>query len=311
MTQVSLAVLQKAATGLDKAELKPDLIRKLQTQFLNFAKLETAARIEKFTTKYLQMDLVSFATHLDGHIAERPDQVRPILENTLKSLSKQSKIAGQKHLSLFEYEMHGKKKAPNFQFNRKEIYQIFEWYENKLKAGGLWDELDLVRDVTTVISERDWSGHQYDLVVCDEIQDLTDMQEDLLFYLVKNPNNLLLAGDTKQIINPSGFRWEETKRHFFERGLSVPELHFLTLNFRSSGSIVELSNILLDLKQEFLGVSSGEGKEEWKYKGRPPVVVSEVSEAAMLENVKEAGARRTILVRTEKAIDLQPSWKVI
>ena len=299
LPQVNLSVLRKAMKDLPNGPLNDDLVNKLQTQFVHFSNLESTASIGKFTTRHLKCDLPTFARQLRRHLEDDPDRVQAVLEQSLNTLSKQQQLAGRKHLSFFEYETLGKKKAPNFQFSRKEIYKIFEWYQQKLEQGGLWDELDLGREVTEIISERDWNDRRYDIVVCDEVQDLTDIQHDLLFSLVKNPNDLLLAGDTKQIINPSGFRWEELKRHFYERDLSVPDLRLLTLNFRSSGNIVELSNHLLELKREFLGVRAEENKEDWKYKGRPPVVVSGVSETAMLDRVSRSGANRTILVRTD------------
>ena len=295
LPQVNLSVLRKAMKGLANGPLNDDLVNKLQTQFVHFSNLESTAEIGKFTAKHLKCDLPTFARRLPRLLEDDPERVRAVVEQSLNALKKKQQIAGRKHLSFFEYETE----APNFQLSRKEIYQIFEWYEQKLGQGGLWDELDLGREVTEIISERDWNDRRYDIVVCDEVQDLTDTQHDLLFSLVKNPHDLLLAGDTKQIINPSGFRWEELKRHFYERDLAVPELRLLTLNFRSSGSIVELSNRLLELKREFLGARAEEHKEDWKYKGRPPVVISGIGEAALLDRVQLSGANRTILVRTD------------
>jgi len=196
------------------------------------------------------------------------------------------------YLSFAEYEMLGKKKAPNFRFNRGDIYRIFEWYQNKLHTGGLWDELDMMPGAVD-------PKYTYDILVCDEVQDLTDTQLDLLFHFVKNPRNIFLAGDTRQTINPSGFRWEEVRTHFYERGVEVPELKTLSLNFRSSGSIIELSNTLLDLKEKFTGRKADETREQWKYKGRPVTVVTGIDTEEMLEILKAAGADRTILVRTD------------
>jgi len=196
------------------------------------------------------------------------------------------------YLSFAEYEMLGKKKAPNFRFNRGDIYRIFEWYQNKLHTGGLWDELDMMPGAVD-------PKYTYDILVCDEVQDLTDTQLDLLFHFVKNPRNIFLAGDTRQTINPSGFRWEEVRTHFYERGVEVPELKTLSLNFRSSGSIIELSNTLLDLKEKFTGRKADETREQWKYKGRPVTVVTGIDTAGMLEILKAAGPAHAILVRTD------------
>ncbi|MCU0288137.1 MAG: hypothetical protein MUF15_17290, partial [Acidobacteria bacterium] len=200
---------------------------------------------------------------------------------------------GRNYLSFEEYEMLGKKKAPNFRFNRKDIYRIFEWYQNKLETGNLWDELDMISGITV------GPKYTYDILVCDEVQDLTETQLDLLFNFVKNPRNIFLAGDTRQIINPSGFRWEGVRKHFYERNIEIPELKHLSFNFRSSGNIIELSNTLLELKEKYTERKVDESREKWKYKGRPVAVVTGIEVEGMLKILKAAGPERTILVRTE------------
>jgi len=42
--------------------------------------------------------------------------------------------------------------------------------------------------------------------VCDEVQDFADIQLALIFSLAVSPDRVVLTGDPKQIINPSGFR---------------------------------------------------------------------------------------------------------
>lgn len=301
LPQVNISILEKAIRLIKNNEINSGLIKQLQQQFLLFSKLESLKIIDKFISKYLKTNISSFSAHIERYIQEENyrDRVLLIIDRALNKLKKQKEVVDKKYLSFLEYELLGKKKAPNFKFNRKEIYSIFEWYQNRLECDNMWDELDLTREVIKIYSEKNLENYTYDILACDEVQDFTDIQIDLMFYMVRNPNNIFFAGDTKQTINPSGFRWEEVKRHFYERGLDVPELKYLSLNFRSSGSIVELSNILLGLKEKYLGIKAEELKEEWRYKGRPAAVVSGINENDMLEILKAAGAKRTVLVRTE------------
>jgi tetratricopeptide (TPR) repeat protein len=302
LPQVNISVLERAYSAIRSKGIDPGLFRRLQEQFVLFSKLESLKAVGNFVGKYLKTSLSSFSMHLDRYLKEETSQERvlQVLDRTLHLLKRQKEVVHKKHLSFLEYELLGKKKAPNFRFNRKEIYQIFEWYQDRLEKNSLWDELDLTREVLSVSSEKGLGDYTYDMLACDEVQDLTDIQIGLLFELVASQVNVFFAGDTKQVINPSGFRWEEIKRQFYERGLEVPELRFLTLNFRSSGSIVELSNVLLELKEKYLGLKAEEVPEEWKYKGRPVTVISGIEEPDMIEILRAAGARRTILVRTEK-----------
>jgi tetratricopeptide (TPR) repeat protein len=190
----------------------------------------------------------------------------------------------------------GRKRAPNFLYDRREIYSIAEYYQNRLEAQGLWDEVDLTRSAIQNLGAQG-DAFLYDLLVCDEVQDFSDIQLALLFRLVRSCNCVLLAGDTTQIINPSGFRWEEVKDRFFERGVQVPPLICLNLNFRCVRSIVRLANSLLDLKQKLVGLSGSELREEWKFNGKPPILINGLREEQVIEMVRIMGAGQIILVR--------------
>jgi len=293
--RIDLHVLEAAAAALEKGPLPISMIKPLQEQFIFFSKRDALQAPDRLLQKYLHTDIEHFAAHIQTFmgIPEQENRLASMLRKTLQALKGKENIP---FLSLAEYESLGKKKAPNFNFNRTEIYRIFQWYQDKLETENLWDEADLIPQT---VPEK----YNCDILVCDEVQDFTDTQLNLLFKFVKNPNNIFLAGDTKQIVNPSSFRWEEARKHFYERGLPVPELKILSLNFRSSGSIVQLSNLLLQLKEKFIGKKAEETVEEWRYKGRPVTVISGIEAdgpGGILEILKNAGAQRTILTRRDE-----------
>ncbi len=292
-------VLEKAMKEIKAGKIQLSRTRQLQNQFILFSRLGSFADVAKAVQKYLKIDIQRFAANIEKFLSSDRDtqSILAILDKTLHTLKNQEQKPGQNYLSYLQYELLGKKKAPNFNFNRKEIYHLFEWYQNKLETEHLWDELDLTSMVDT-------DKYSCDILACDEIQDFTDTQLDVLFNLVRDPNFLFLAGDTKQTINPSGFRWEDVRNHFYDRGLHVPELKTLCLNFRSSGAIIELSNVLLALKEKFIGRKAEEIKEEWKYKGKPVTVVTGLTLKEMRDILAEAGAHRTILVRNEAEREL-------
>ncbi len=301
LPQVDTTILERSLRALRNRDAERSIFSHLQQQFLLFANLESLKAVPRFVEKYLQTDILSFCARMDKYIQDDAwrGRVLALLDRTLEEILKRKELAHKKYLSFLEYEFLGKKKAPNFQFNRKELYPVIEWYQHRLDSGGLWDELDLTREVLKIVHAGEGGVPAYNLLACDEIQDFTDIQIGLLLDMVRDPRHVFFAGDTKQTINPTGFRWEEVRRHYFERGLGVPALKRLSLNFRSSGSIVELSNVLLDLKEKYLGIKAEEGPEEWKYKGRPVAVVRGVHEAEMTDLLRVAGARRTILVRSD------------
>lgn len=205
-------------------------------------------------------------------------------------------------LSLEEYRSLGRKRAPNFLYSREEIYSIAEYYQERLQAEGLADEIDLCRaairflDNNPAVAER----FSYDLVVCDEVQDFVDIQLSLVLRLARSLSALAFAGDPRQIINPSGFRWEELRQKFFERGLKVPPVRTLRLNFRCVGSVVRLANALLSLKQRLVGLGGSELREDWKFQGKPPLLVTDLSEGQMARYARPQGAGRIVLVRSAR-----------
>ncbi len=202
-------------------------------------------------------------------------------------------------LALDDYLALGRKRAPNFRHDRSALYAVAVFYQERLERSGRWDEIDLARAAL-----RRWgvppAPSAWDLVVCDEVQDLADVQIALLFRLAADPRSMVLTGDPRQIINPTGFRWEEVKYRFREHGLPVPEIHRLSLNFRCVGPIVRLANALLDLKASLVGLADTESREEWKFGGRPPVVLECASEEAILTRLAERGAGQVILTRDAK-----------
>jgi|GEM_PF-595897 len=299
LPQLNVRLFETALKKIKTNQLDTGIIYSLQRQLEVFANLESAGKIEHIVQRFMNMSIASLIKNLNSISELNLSRLQNVIENILELFAKQKELTKKKYLSFLEYETLGKKKAPNFLVDRKNIYQIFKWYQDKLESNGFWDELDLARETINVLSSNDNEKFLYDLVICDEVQDLTDVQHELLFYSVRNPLNLILTGDTKQIINPSGFRWEELRQHFYSRNIKVPSLRFLNLNFRSSGSIVELSNCLLEIKTNLLGLSSDQQLEDWKYKSRPPMVVTGIKEAEMINNLKITGAKKTILVRSD------------
>ena len=225
-----------------------------------------------------------------------------ILREVLRLVEKHEADFQSPLLSAEEYLALGKKRAPGFLYDRREIYGIAEFYQDRLQRTGCWDEIDLCKAALQLLdgAREEFS---YDLVVCDEVQDLADIQISLLFRLASDPRNVVLTGDPRQIVNPTGFRWEEVKTKLYERGLAVPPVHRLSLNFRCVGSVVRLSNALLDLKAGLVGLSDTEMRERWKFNGRPPVLLAGIAEADLLPRIDFRGAGQVVLTRSIDARD--------
>ncbi len=295
---ISLRRYKKLLTDYLKNELKQAEAFELKDYLLGLRRFEFILKIERVVAKRTK-----FASYGDFLLSLGPDPVPPetasVLQEILKIVDKRAGRFSTPLLTFNEYNSLGKKRAPNFIYSREDIYSIAEYYQQRLEQRGLEDEIDLCRKAISALKSAN-EKYKYDLVVCDEVQDFSDIQLSLILRLADPFLNILFAGDTKQIINPSGFRWEEVKAKFYERGVTVPDVSYLNLNFRCVGSIVKLANGLLDLKQHLIGLSGSELREEWKFNGKPPFLIHNVLEKEILKRISLAGAGRIILVREEQ-----------
>jgi hypothetical protein len=271
-------------------ELKEYLLGLNPFHFLDKIEKTLAAK-----TSYRRLnDFIQNMTPGNGSL---PDAHKAVLHEIHRVVERHENSFCAPLLSYQEYLNLGRKRAPHFLYERKEIYDIAEYYQGKLLEHGGWDEIDLCRQALRNLDKNHAIESRYDLIVCDEVQDFADIQIALIFNLVRSPQAVVMAGDPKQIINPSGFRWEEVKQQFYDRGLETPEVAYLRLNFRCVGSIVKLANALLDLKQRLIGLVGSEFREEWKFDGKPPFLLEDIPESEVMEHLRKQGADQIILVR--------------
>ena len=205
-------------------------------------------------------------------------------------------------LSQEAYESLGRKRAPLYTGERPRIYEVARRWQEHLTARRLLDEIDLCR---LALSRLPKEG-VYDVVVCDEAQDLSEVQVELLLRLVRDRGfrGLFLAGDPQQVINPSGFRWAEVRtairKRYLEAGRPTPELTRLTRNFRSVRPIVALANELLAIKRERTGRSDEDEAEESAVAGSAPILV-DGAEGDLAKAAEGFGPRCAIVTGSEKS----------
>ncbi len=297
---VSLRHYQFLITRYLNNTLTPSQLRQLKDSLLALKNYDFSKKFERIIEKKSSLvDFTNFVQHLNLPNQQSSYETYSfILSEILRILKTKETHLSSPLLSLEEYSTLGKKRAPNFLYDREEIYSIALYYQQQLEVEKKFDEIDLCRKAIIALEQLE-DRFRWDLVVSDEVQDFSDIQLTLLFKLSKKPGDVVCLGDPKQIINPSGFRWEELKSRFYEQGIVVPEVHHLHLNFRCVGSIVKLSNALLKLKQHLVGISGYEKMEEWKFNGRPPYLIHGLSEVNMAKEVASTAANQVILVRSE------------
>lgn len=144
----------------------------------------------------------------------------------------------------------------------KGIYEtVWKWYERLIEDKGYWDDQDLIR----IVLERKYYSSEYTAIFCDESQDFTRLELQLIvklsvFYKYDFGYNYVsalpftFAGDPFQTLNPTGFRWDRVGALFYnevvmrldpESKLNL-KMNFkeLQVNYRSSSSIVKVTNLI-------------------------------------------------------------------
>lgn len=154
------------------------------------------------------------------------------------------------------------------------------WYQ-VVSSEGYWDDQDLARHIL----DNDLAPRSYSAVFCDEAQDFTRIELEVLLRLSLYSNRAVpadavsrvpfaFAGDEFQTLNPTGFRWDAVKAAFVEKfifeldperrgeksDLNYCELRF---NYRSSAPIVRFANLVQALRSACFGIPELQPQRSW------------------------------------------------
>jgi hypothetical protein len=152
-----------------------------------------------------------------------------------------------------------------------------------------------------------------DALYVDEVQDFTQAELYLLTKLSRDPNNLMLAGDTAQTVSAGvGFRFTDVRQLFYEEFNSIePSLLQLTHNYRSHAGVLRLAACVVELLYFFFSDSLDRLPPDLGLMNGPRPVLMEAQSpeelVLMLEGSKretsriEFGAHQVVIVRNEEA----------
>jgi hypothetical protein len=155
------------------------------------------------------------------------------------------------------------------------------WYKRLCDDDGYWDDHDLA---ALVLESGIAQKTDYPAIFCDEAQDFTPIELDILFRLSLfgrrslQPEELprvpiVFAGDPLQTINPTGFRWDAVRADFHDRFYAVLNPHRKTnvevsykelrFNYRSNPGIVAFCNLVQLVRAALLGERDIRPQEAW------------------------------------------------
>ncbi|KAG9475983.1 hypothetical protein GDO78_002841 [Eleutherodactylus coqui] len=246
-------------------------------------------------------------------------EIKSFLKGSFEALfCQQGKLTEQ------EYSKLGKKRAPNFQGDRKEIYRLFCLYEQIKLQLGYFDEEDVLYNLSCRLSKLEalpWSIHE---LYGDEIQDFTQAELFLLMRCINDPNSMFLTGDTAQsIMKGVSFRFSDLRSLFYYANKNYSgskkncivrkpkQVYQLIQNYRSHSGILHLASGVVDLLQYFFPESFDRlPRDCGLFDGPKPTVLNSccVSDLAILLRGNkrktqpiEFGAHQVILVANENA----------
>ena len=154
------------------------------------------------------------------------------------------------YLSKEEYLSLGVKQSLFSIEDREQVYALFERYLKYLSENQLYDSNIISQQYLAKVTL------EYDFVVIDEVQDITNIQLLLILKSLRNTGDFILCGDANQIVHPNFFSWSKLKSLFFEQQslqCNHEILHILNANYRNSALVTNVANRILKLKHARFG----------------------------------------------------------
>ena len=197
---------------------------------------------------------------------------------------------------------------------REHVYDEFETYEKFKQDKGLWDDCDRIRDLLLRFNEYKrvdpdvLDQVRRSRVYVDEIQDYTQI-ECLVFFYLGGPSGLFLAGDSAQsVVEGTEFRFEEIRSiGYFVAGSDRHDLvpqkpKTVNVNFRSHAGILNTAAAFLDvLFKYFPGSVKQLQKDRGLFQGSRPGVLYNVDTKQLSVLLSDKLKGTVVLVHDESS----------
>ncbi len=131
--------------------------------------------------------------------------------------------------------------------DREKVYDLFLRYIDFLHENKLFDSNIIAFEHT--LKARAY----YDVVVVDEVQDITSVQLRLILSCLHHKSNFMLCGDSNQIVHPNFFSWSKVKTLFYQEEIKSDIVQILATNYRNTPEVTQIANKLLLVKNARFG----------------------------------------------------------
>ena len=242
--------------------------------------------VQKALSRDRYVNYATFRKLWSEQFARRPEARRTspdLAWHTIRSFIKGIRSGRDDELGPEEYNALPRRRRSVSEDTFRQVYERVwcSWYKRLCEDEGYWDDQDLA---ACVLEAGAASGIDCPAIFCDEAQDFTPAELDIIYQLSLfgrrslQPEELrrvpiVFAGDPLQTINPTGFRWDAVQSDFHERfcavldprrrtklDISYRELRF---NYRSNPGIVNFCNLIQLARAALLSVRSIQPQEAW------------------------------------------------
>ena len=198
------------------------------------------------------------------------------------------------------------------------VWEIFESYEGWKQENNYYDIEDFVGLFYRKIKKWPFKDFNFDLIVIDEVQDLSFNSISVLTNLCLN--NFMICGDNAQNIEKGiNFKFKDLRTFlsktisnrstrivdygdFYNQEVNLPELshYHLGLNFRSSREILDLANLVVCLLETYFGKEIDSfPKEKGFFRSPKPVVIELGQDITFLVDFLETYLKMEVSIETE------------
>lgn len=172
-------------------------------------------------------------------------QIRSHIKGSMEAVQQGRPLTSKEYLEL------GSKVCRLSLDQKKQAYEAFLCYKSQLESRGLWDDSDRVTYILgnlRKLSPECLGSAQYTRVYVDEVQDYSQAELALFFWLNSDGKSLYFAGDNAQsVVEGAEFRFEDIRAVAYKLGAHIPEKPLtVNKNFRSHAGILNLAAAVLE-----------------------------------------------------------------
>ncbi|KAL9182922.1 hypothetical protein ACHAXT_004201 [Thalassiosira profunda] len=240
--------------------------------------------------------------------------IRSFLKGSIEAFQNANRVLSREHFVVSE--RLGKNRCQIPIELREAIFAIFVHYQQWMGENKLWDDCDRVGALLRRIEHAKVNNSSVfeeqirrSKIYVDEVQDYTQLEILLFFYISGGPGALFLAGDPAQsVVEGTDFRFEEVRSVGFyvagkERRHLLPEKpKIVNTNFRSHAGILNCAGAFLDLLFDYFPGSAKQLKKDFGlFRGARPGVFHNVEPQQLSTLLKVSLQGAVILTHDESA----------